>query len=136
MSMPAVTSEFAIRPLGPLFAAEVAGLDLRQPFDAPTRRAVYDAFVRYHVLAFRDQQLDEAQQIAFTEQFGTLERHIARNRSGSNPLVHVVSNLGADGKPSGKVGSMRWHTDKSFRPEPSLATILHALSMPPDGGDT
>ncbi len=47
-----------------------------------------------------------------------------------------MSNLGADGRPSGKVNSTSWHTDKSFRPEPSLATILHAVTMPPDGGDT
>ena len=88
------------------------------------------------MLCFRDQRLSKDQQIAFTEQFGTLERHIARNRGTDNPLVHTVSNLGAEGKPSGKVGSQEWHTDKSFRPEPSLATILHAVIMPPDGGDT
>jgi alpha-ketoglutarate-dependent taurine dioxygenase len=51
-----------------------------------------------HVLCFRDQHLDQAQQVAFTEQFGTLERHIASNRGRTNPLVHIVSNLGADGK--------------------------------------
>jgi taurine dioxygenase len=97
---------------------------------------VYDAFCRYQVLCFRDQRLSKDEQIAFTELFGTLERHIARNRGTDNPLVHMVSNLGPDGKPSGKVGSQEWHTDKSFRPEPSLATILHAVTMPPDGGDT
>jgi taurine dioxygenase len=127
---------FAVRPLGPLFAAEVVGLDLRASLDPATRQAVYDAFVRYHVLAFRDQQLATEEQVAFTEQFGTLERHIARNRSSGHPLVHVVSNLDDQGRPSGKVGSLRWHTDKSFRPEPSLATILHAVTMPPGGGDT
>ncbi|MBI3513925.1 MAG: TauD/TfdA family dioxygenase [Proteobacteria bacterium] len=128
--------DVAIRPVGNGFGAEVVGLDLARPLDDATRRAVYAGFVRHHVLAFRDQRLTPDQQIAFTEQFGTLERHIARNRGAGNPLVHVVSNLGADGRPSGKVGSTRWHTDKSFRPEPSLATILHAVTMPPDGGDT
>jgi len=87
-------------------------------------------------LCFRDQHLDPEQQIAFTEQFGTLERHMARNRGTGNPLVHIVSNLGPDGKPSGKVSSTGWHSDKSFRPEPSLATILHAQIMPPEGGET
>jgi taurine dioxygenase len=132
----ATPQAFEIRPLSPVLGAEIIGLDLAQPFDDATRRAVYDAFVRHQVLAFRDQRLTPAQQIAFTEQFGTLERHIARNRGTGNPFVHIVSNLNDAGRPSGKVGSTRWHTDKSFRPEPSLATILHAVTMPPDGGDT
>jgi alpha-ketoglutarate-dependent taurine dioxygenase len=92
-----VMGDFAIRPLSPVLGAKVGGLDLTQPLDAAARSAVYDAFVRYHVLCFRDQRLDKKQQIAFAEQFGTLERHIARNRGSDNPLVHTVSNLGADG---------------------------------------
>lgn len=127
---------FQVSPLSPRFAAEAEGLDLRQPLDPATKQAVYDAFVRYHVLCFRDQHLTQDDQVAFSLQYGTLERHVARNRGKVNPLVHVVSNLGPDGQPSGKVGSTGWHTDKSFRPEPSLATILHAVTMPPDGGDT
>lgn len=127
---------FTVEPLSPILGAAIAGLDLRQPLDESTKRAIYDAFVRYHVLCFRDQHLDEDQQVAFSEQFGTLEHHIASNRGKINPLVHIVSNLGADGKPSGKVSSTRWHSDKSFRPQPSLATILHAQVMPPDGGET
>jgi taurine dioxygenase len=119
-----------------VLGAAVTGLDLQVPLDGPTKRAIYDAFVRYHVLCFRNQQLDPEQQIAFSEQFGTLERHMARNRGTGNPLVHIVSNLNGGGRPSGKVGSTGWHSDKSFRPEPSLATILHAQIMPPEGGET
>lgn len=125
-----------ITPLSPTFAAEVVGLDLRQPLDAATSKTVYDAFVRYHVLCFRDQRLTQDEQMAFSEQFGALERHTLRNRTGAHPLVHIVTNLGADGKPSGQVASQTWHSDKSFRPEPSMATILHAVIMPPEGGDT
>src|SRR5687768_9486873 len=101
---------FTVEPLSPVLGASIVGLDLREPLPEATKRAVYDAFIRYHVLCFRDQHLDQDQQIAFTEQFGTLERHIASNRGAVNPLVHIVSNLGADGKPSGKVASTSWHS--------------------------
>lgn len=136
MSATLEAQTFAVEPLSPVLGASITGLDLREPLSEANKRAVYDAFIRHHVLCFRNQHLTEEQQIAFTEQFGTLERHIARNRTGANPLVNIVSNLGPDGKPSGKLSSTRWHTDKSFRPLPSLATILHALVMPPDGGET
>src|SRR5215510_13970589 len=127
---------FTVEPLSPVLGASIVGLNLSEPLPEATKRAVYDAFIQYHVLCFRDQHLDHNQQIAFGGQFGTLERHMAMNRGTVHPLVHIVTNLGADGKPSGKVASTKWHSDKSFRPQPSLATILHALVMPPDGGET
>jgi taurine dioxygenase len=128
---------FQVLPLSKLMAAEVIGLDLSRPFDPATREAVHQAFLRYQLLVFRDQKLTKPQQIAFTEQFGTLERHTKLNRGQDDfPLLHVVSNLNEQGKPSGTVRSTMWHTDKSFRPEPSMATILHAVTMPPQGGDT
>jgi taurine dioxygenase len=129
-------SSFTQEPLSDVLGAAISGLDLRQTLSDRTKRAIHDAFIRYHVLCFRDQHLDPEQQIAFSQGFGTLERHMARNRGPGNPLVHIVSNLNADGRPSGKVDSTGWHSDKSFRPEPSLATILHAQTMPPNGGDT
>ncbi len=132
----ALEHHFTAEPLSPVLGASIVGLDLREPLPGTTKRAVYDAFIQYHVLCFRDQHLDHDQQIAFSEQFGTLERHMAMNRGTVHPLVHIVTNLGADGKPTGNVASTLWHSDKSFRPQPSLATILHALVMPPDGGET
>src|SRR3954467_3784662 len=96
---------FPVEPLSPILGASIVGLDLSQPLSEDAKRAVYDAFLQYHVLCFRDQHLTQDQQIAFTDQFGTLERHMATNRGTQHPLVHIVSNLGADGKPSGKVNS-------------------------------
>lgn len=127
---------FQIQPLSGLMAAEVTGLDLSKPFDEPAREAVHRAFLKYQLLAFRGQSLTKDRQVAFTEQFGALERHTLRNKgTNEHPLVHIVSNLDG-GKPSGIVKSTQWHSDKSFRPEPSMATILHAVTLPPDGGDT
>jgi len=130
-------SSFELCRLTDTMAAEVIGLDLKEPMDAPTREAIYQAFLDNQILVFRDQDLSKEQQVAFTEQFGTLERHTLTNRGASDsPFVHIVTNLGADGKPTGVLKSTRWHSDKSFRPAPSMATILHARVLPPNGGDT
>jgi taurine dioxygenase len=119
LDAPAFTTETLSRVLG----AAVIGLDLRRKLDEPTKHAVYAAFVRYHVLCFRDQHLDPEQQIAFTEQFGTLERHMARNRGTGNPLVHIVSNLGPDGERAAKLvqpdGTRTNHSVPSHRWRPS-----------------
>lgn len=134
---PTVPASFSINSLSDLMASEAIGLDLTQLLDADTRGQLHQAFLERQLLIFRDQDLTKEQQVVFTEQFGTLERHTARNKGTNNlPLVHIVNNLGEDGKPMGKVRSDMWHTDKSFRPEPSMATILHAITLPPDGGDT
>lgn len=129
-------SRFDIRPLGGKFGAEITGLDLRQKLDDSTRQAIWNAFARYQLLVFRGQSLNPEEQIAFSEQFGPLERHTLRNRGAAHPLLHTVTNLGPDGKPSGRVANQLWHSDKSFRPEPCSATILHAVTLPPGGGDT
>jgi alpha-ketoglutarate-dependent taurine dioxygenase len=54
-------------------------------------------------------------------------------------LVHIVNNLDAKGKPTKTPhthGNYYWHTDKSYHEIPSLATLLHAVVLPPSGGDT
>ncbi len=128
---------YEVRPLSDTIGAEIIGLDISKPLDAIAHKAVHDAFLDYKVLCFRDQKLTQEEQVAFTTQFGALERHAVSNRNNAaNPLLHVVNNLGPDGKPSGAVKSTMWHSDKSFRPEPSMATVLHAVVLPPDGGDT
>ena len=129
--------DFKIQPLSTLMGAEVNGVDLRIPFNPETKDRIHRAFLDYQLLVFRDQSLTKDEQVAFTKQFGTLERHALRNRGTSgHPLVHIGSKLGYDGKPMGRVRADMWHTDKSFRPEPSMATILHAQILPPNGGDT
>jgi alpha-ketoglutarate-dependent taurine dioxygenase len=128
---------FSIGPLSRLMGAAVTGLNLAKPLDDATRVAVLDAFLTYQLLVFRDQSLSKDEQVAFSQQFGELERHTLRNRGDNDhPQVHIVSNLNTEGAPSGVVKSTQWHSDKSFRPAPSMATILHAVTLPPDGGDT
>lgn len=127
-----------IRPLSDKFAAEIIGIDLRNPLDASTRQAILAALVRYQAICFRDQSLSGEEQIAFTKQFGNLELFVTANRGIDNtlPLLNIVSNLGPDGQPTGDLATRRWHTDKSFLATPCFATILHPVILPPVGGET
>lgn len=129
-----------VRTLSAVAGAEVLGLDLSQPIDNAMKDAILAAFQTHHVLAFRDQSLSDEQQHAFSKNFGPLEEHVHRMRDGSKlPLVHIVNNLDAEGKPTKTPhthGNYYWHTDKSYHEIPSLATLLHAIILPPSGGDT
>jgi alpha-ketoglutarate-dependent taurine dioxygenase len=132
---------FKLGELRPGMAAEVIGLYLGQTMDDALRQAVLEAFHEFPVLVFRDQTLDKPAQIEFSESFGALEGHVNRDfRSDGFPAVHEVSNLDLKtGKPTAKLenrGNYHWHTDKSYLSTPSLATLLHAVTLPPEGGDT
>lgn len=61
MSNPQQKPAFETQPLSPVMAAEVTALDLAEPFDPATQDAVYEAFLRYQLLVFRDQDLDKDQ---------------------------------------------------------------------------
>lgn len=132
-----------IKPLHPLFAAEVRGLDLSRPLDAATLRQIKDAFARLSVLVFRDQDVTDEQQIAFSECFGSLERTKVGTPGAGSPLI-ILSNIGADGSitaPSDKQvlnnkANQHWHADSSFKPVPAKASMLSARIIPSKGGNT
>lgn len=128
------------RPITGTFAGEIVGIDLALPASPETKAAIRRAFLRHPVLIFRSQHLTGAQLHGFAEMFGAVESHALRQRDGvALGGVHHLSNLEADGRlvmnPLLST-TYFWHSDKSFLREPSLATILHAVKLPPAGGDT
>ena len=132
-----------VKPLHPFFAAEVRGLELGRPLDAATLRQIKDAFARYSVLVFRDQDVTDEQQIAFSEYFGSLERTKVGTPGAGSPLV-ILTNIGADGSitsPTDKQilnnkANQHWHADSSFKPVPAKASMLSARIIPSNGGNT
>lgn len=130
----------SLTPLSNADAAEISGIDLSRPLPYATVAALRRALGDFPVLIFRDQSLSKAQQAAFSAQFGELEGHIGKLSDGSTfPLVHTLTNLDA----AGNVVNMDvaklnwfWHTDKSYHAVPSFVTILHALEVTPQGGET
>ena len=62
-----------IRQIGPCFAGEVEGIDMRRPLTADEVAAIHAGMDKYAVLVFHDQDLDDEQQLAFTRSFGEIE---------------------------------------------------------------
>ncbi|MCW2241929.1 TauD/TfdA dioxygenase family protein [Azospirillum canadense] len=128
------------RPLSGALGAETDAIDLSRPLDAATIEAVRTAFREHHLLVIRNQSLDKERMYRFAELFGPIESHMIRLADGSKwDAVHTITNLDAAGNPVAKPfisSNYFWHTDKSFLAEPSLLTMLHAVELPPNGGDT
>jgi alpha-ketoglutarate-dependent 2,4-dichlorophenoxyacetate dioxygenase len=135
-------------PLHPLFVAEARGLDLRSTPDAATCAEIDRAMDRYAVLVFRDQALDDDQQMAFGTALGPLEQERAVVDVGRHRLKHDnmndISNLAEDGsllaaddrRRMFALGNRLWHSDSSFKATPAKYSMLHARVIPPEGGET
>ena len=120
---------------------EIRDMDLSQPLSAAGRDRILALFKAHPVMVFRGQKLSKEQQHAFTVHFGELEGlHVNRLIDSKNYTpVHTVSNLDPDGNPSEVLrerGNYYWHSDKSYHAVPSLMTMLHAVELPPKGGET
>jgi alpha-ketoglutarate-dependent 2,4-dichlorophenoxyacetate dioxygenase len=141
-----------LRNLHPLFVAEASGVDLGQPIDASTIRAIWDAIDRYAVLVFPDQRVTDAQLRDFAARFGELEIGRSAARGGRRrleiPQIGDISNLDEDNQVRGlddrrrldSLGNRLWHTDASYMPVPVVLGMLHAVTVPPasalGGGET
>jgi len=126
------------------FAAEIFGVDLASPFDEATFGQIRDAFYKYSVLVFHDQDLDDTRHIAFSERFGPLEPTMKNDPSGGGGPIVNISNIDEKGEiipPEDKrmvynSGNMLWHSDSSFKRVPARASLLYAREVPPEGGET
>lgn len=121
--------------------AEVEGIDLASELDQATVDWISNALVENKVLFFRDQhQLDRASHIAFGRRFGELEVHpfseyIAGYNTGKTDPEIVVLESKAVPTERHKAADI-WHSDVTWRTEPSLGSILRCLIVPEAGGDT
>ncbi len=127
-----------VTPLTRILGAEVTGIDLSQPVDEATRRALNDEWVKHAVLAIRDQHLTPAQFAAAARLFGEiLEQQVKKFTLPDNPEVGTISSRDlpiVDGKLH--VRGEQYHTDHSNFAAPPKATMLHAVELPKVGGDT
>ncbi len=122
--------------LNPTIGAEVSGVDLRQPLTAALRAALHDLLLKHKVLFFRDQDITRDQQLAFAAQFGEPYAH----PTGGVETHRIIQPISAEAfKAYAEAPSYRgnhWHTDTSWRINPSFGAVLKAVRVPEVGGDT
>jgi taurine dioxygenase len=120
-----------IEPLTTTIGAEIGGVDLADDLSAETVAGIRAALLDWKVIFFRDQhRLGRDEHVAFGRRFGDLEVHPLTPEGQSHPDVFVLPAGGKHGAPG------VWHSDVTWRPEPSLGSILRAVDLPPVGGDT
>jgi len=130
---PNASRSIAVRRIGKHLGAEIAGVDLSAPLPDAVFAQLASAFFDNQVVVFRGQRLRPAEQVAFTRRFGELEQHVRKeSRLEGHPEILVVSNLLDDsGKPIGVQDAGRfWHSDLSYKAQPSLLSALYALEVP------
>jgi taurine dioxygenase len=134
----APVSRFSIDAFDAPLGAEITGLDLSVPLGAEEFDRIHRAHLEHHVLVFRRQRITPGQQVAFSRRFGPLQVHVLRQfQLPGHEEVMVVSNIKEHGKPVGLGDAGHfWHSDLSYKPLPSLGTLLHAQQLPQTGGDT
>jgi len=131
-------------PLGPGFGVEMRGIAL---VDVATSDKAYQsvraAFEQHSVLLFRDQEITDDVQAAFSRAFGPLER-VKIGSEGAGTFYSRLHNIAADGSlvPESHRQALTaranqlWHTDSSFKKTPALASVLSARVVPRRGGET
>ena len=131
-------------PLADGFGVEVKGVSLLDvATDAQAYKAVREAFETHSLLVFRDQQIADDVQVAYSRAFGPLELTKVASL-GANSFYSRLTNVGEKGEivsPDHRQvlvakANALWHTDSSFKKTPALASVLTARVLPAEGGET
>jgi alpha-ketoglutarate-dependent taurine dioxygenase len=117
-------------PLTTVLGAEVSGVDLSPDLDPALVATLRRALLDHKVLFFPRQSLDPASLTGVARLFGDpTEAHPVEPSVEGHPEVLA---LDADEGARADV----WHSDLTFQERPPMGALLHAVVVPPVGGDT
>lgn len=126
----------SVEPITPHVGAVVRGVTLGGDMAEHDLMAVREALARHLVVVVPEQELSAEALRDFTAQFGPLFLHHAGE--GVLRVIGVPEVLEMRKEPDGKrlFGGSDWHADVTFRKPAGYLSVLHALIVPPVGGDT
>ena len=125
-------------PLSSALGAEIRGVNASRPIDDASFARIRDAWHQHLVILLREQDLDEDQQVRFAERFGPLSPIHTDHHSPTNKAVMYIGNRQKDGKLVGALplGEMQFHSDQCYKERPAMGTMLYAIEIPAEGGNT
>jgi taurine dioxygenase len=131
-------TNFQITDLNAPLGAVVTGLDASQPIKPEVILQLKQALLEHHILIFKQQNLTDEQFLNFAFLFGSLfvppdDIPVLASKPGVTPVIIPVSNV--DGGYTG-TGELTFHSDHKWTPYPSSGSLLYALEVPTEGGDT
>lgn len=118
-----------IIPLTGNLGAEILGADIRRAGDF---NEIFDALVKHSVIVLRTQDCTPEEHLSFARQFGAIDVNRFFRAVDGHPEIATVLKE-EDHKEA--VGE-DWHTDHSYDQAPAMGSLLHAVEVPPVGGDT
>ena len=134
----------------PDFVGFVSEIDLKKSLDNNLIKEIDNAINKFSVLVFKNQNINDNEQVRFTKYFGQIEASgnksnitKAKDRRLSTDLADV-SNLDKNNKPFTQndprrifnLGNRLWHTDSSFKKIPAKYSLLSARNISKEGGNT
>ncbi|MEH2358448.1 TauD/TfdA dioxygenase family protein [Nostoc sp.] len=137
--MPTSTlTEVKIRSIDAPLGAIVTDLDASQSIAPEVILQLKEALRDRHILIFKDQKLSDQELLHFSLYFGALfvpsdQTPVLASKPGETPVVIPISNV--DGGYTG-TGELTFHSDHKWTPTPSSGSLLYALEIPSQGGDT
>ena len=134
-------TKLKISRLSDALGAEVSGIDWSRDLDRETAGALADAFLEHQLLCLKAEPLTPSRFAAVAGCFGEPQLQLIRDvRDDEAPAVSRLESTyrRPEDKPSdiGLVRLSGWHTDDSYFQRPAKATLLQALAIPEQGGET
>ncbi|MGB7301307.1 MAG: TauD/TfdA family dioxygenase [Burkholderiaceae bacterium] len=128
-------------------AAEVSGIDLREPLSAENLAGLKSAIARYPVLVFHNQNLSDDEHAAFTKSFGSIDPGLVKASTRKPRLKNTdvidLANIDSEGKlleasnarNVSLMANQLWHSDSSFKRPRGHYSILCGINLPGGGGE-
>ncbi len=129
----------SVKPLDAPLGAEITGVDLSAPPDEAAFAVIRQALLDHLVIVISGQEAELEPLARFGRRFGGLVPHVLEQYH--HPETSDVSIISTDpktgaGRTTEKPSGGFWHSDLSYDVNPSDATLLFSVEVPPDGGDT